>query len=339
MKFFNLSVHISVISDLKNIFESLGIEVTNFCLSGHSWVLNKEPDIPKIITPHSWFGLNDELIAEFQKEYDEFLSGFDGFIVDHPFSFVRLFEKYNKPVFGVAAARYDAPYCMTGNTKEAQKLNECIQRMYSSGQLRVIANNLGDLAYLNLALKDIRITHIPSLCAYPNLKWDMKTSLRKFLVYTGEDIVPSHPILVKRSELGKFEWKTLMEFRGIIHIPYEISTMSIFEHMEMGIPLFLPSKQFLFDLWQSKKAKFQSDYWSVISKTEPPDYHQLTKDYSFWIEKADFYNVQGIYYFDSFDHLLSIVVTFFKDIKHIERPHNRKEVITGQWKSLLKDIL
>jgi hypothetical protein len=158
-------------------------------------------------------------------------------------------------------------------------------------------------------------------------------------VYTGEDIVPSHPILVKRSELGKFEWKTLMEFRGIIHIPYEISTMSIFEHMQMGLPLFLPSKQFLLDLWQSKKAKFQSDYWSIIAKTEPPDYHQQTKDYSFWIEKADFYHADGIYYFDSFDDLLRIVVTFFKDTKYDERIHNRKEVITEQWKSLLKDIL
>jgi hypothetical protein len=32
-------------------------------------------------------------------------------------------------------------------------------------------------------------------------------------------------------------------------------------------------------------------------------------------------------------------VTFFKDTKYDERIHNRKEVITEQWKSLLKDIL
>jgi len=337
MKLFNLSVHISVISDLKYICNLLDIEVVNFSLSGHTWVLNKQRDDVKVITPQTWYGLNDELISEFHKEYDEFLSQFDGFIVDHPYSFVRLFEKYNKPIYGVIATRYDAPYCMTGNKEEVQKLNECIQRMYSSGQLRVIANNLADIAYFNLALKDILVTYIPSLCAYPNIKWDMKQSLRKFLIYTGEEIVPSHPIFVKRSQLGSFDWKQLLQFRGIIHIPYEASTMSIFEHLEMDIPLFIPTRRFLLELWKSKKAKFQCDYWSMFARTEHPDYLTTTKDESFWIDKADYYNVPGIYYFDSFDHLIQLTVGFFQDWQYNLREHNRSEAIINKWKDIFKN--
>jgi hypothetical protein len=46
-----------------------------------------------------------------------------------------------------------------------------------------------------------------------------------------------------------------------------------------------------------------------------------------------------MYYFDSFDQLIQLTVLFFNDWQHNERQHNRKEVITEQWKSLLKDIL
>ena len=41
---FNIDLHISVIADLKNIFESLGHEVESKSLSGHTWVFEKPQD-------------------------------------------------------------------------------------------------------------------------------------------------------------------------------------------------------------------------------------------------------------------------------------------------------
>ena len=43
MKLFNLDCHISVIADLKKIFEDLNHQVTSWSVSGHNWVFDREP--------------------------------------------------------------------------------------------------------------------------------------------------------------------------------------------------------------------------------------------------------------------------------------------------------
>jgi hypothetical protein len=40
MLFFNIDCHVSVISDIKNIFTELGHKVYNWSLSGHNWIFN-----------------------------------------------------------------------------------------------------------------------------------------------------------------------------------------------------------------------------------------------------------------------------------------------------------
>ncbi len=171
--------------------------------------------------------------------------------------------------------------------------------------------------------------------------WNLSQSAHKFLVYSGDSIVPSHPIFEKRTNIGSFEWKDLIKYRGIVHIPYEASTMSICEHITSGIPLFFPTKRLLKELWTTKKTKFQSNYWNDIAKVEAPTYLKDTLSYDFWIERADYYDIPGYYYFDSFDELIRMVVSFFKDPKFEERKlfiQNRKEYVYSTFSSILRGM-
>ena len=118
MRLFNMDLHISVIADIKDILSRVAptIEIVDWTLSGHSWVFEKKTATVEHVNQQTWQQLTPTMIAKFQAHYDEFLSGFDGFIVAHPNVFALLFEKYNKPVIIVNTCRYDMPMCMTGQS-------------------------------------------------------------------------------------------------------------------------------------------------------------------------------------------------------------------------------
>lgn len=343
MNLFNLDLHISVIADIQNIFTNINtnIKITNWSLSSHNWVFNKYPDNVKGITTDNWKSLNIDMIEQFHQEYDKYLEQFDGFIVGHPCSFALLYEKYNKPIIVVNTCRYDMPSCFNNNKGLAIQINECFYRLQEKGLLYMISNNKADNAYFKFANSQINTSILPSLCLYTNMKWDNTKPHNKFLLYSGEiNNNNLHPSIIKRKDIGRFSYEELMNYKGIIHIPYEASTMSIFEHISSGIPLFFPSKQFLFELWSSGNAYFQSNYWKLFANTNTPDYLESTNDYKFWIENADYYNIEGIYYFDSFEHLFSILDTFEDNLYSIRIQYieNRKNNTINEWNTIVSKI-
>jgi len=332
-RFFNIDLHISVIADIKDVFNRImpDIEITDWTLSGHSFVFNREQDKVNIINEETWVDMDKDLIDKFHKEYDSFLSRFDGFIACHPNSFAMLYEKYNKPIIVINSCRYDIPYCWTKNMDMVNELNNCFKRLQEKKLLYFISNNKADNSYFNLANPSINTHIIPSLCIYTHMKYDPLSENTKFLLYSGN--IPYNKYIVDKSTLDKgYKWNTLMNFKGIIHIPYEASTMSIFEQISSGIPLFFPTKRFLHELWNSGSHK-ASNYW-----VNPPEYLISTLDDNFWIERADYYYIEGSYYFDSFDELFGMLENFI-DTKYIERIRfiKKRYIDTlNQYKTLLK---
>lgn len=65
MKIFNLDCHVSVIADLKQIFENLGHEVTSWSISGHNWIFNREKSKVDIINENTWMNLDDDVCERF----------------------------------------------------------------------------------------------------------------------------------------------------------------------------------------------------------------------------------------------------------------------------------
>ena len=332
MRLFNIDLHISVIADIKNVFKTINpdIEIIDWSLSGHKWVFNSSPDSVKIITAASWSNLTLELIERFQEEYDEFLQTFDGFLACHPNSFFLLYEKYNKPIIIINTCRYDLPFCWNKNFYMIQEFQERLKIHQAKNLLYVVSNNLADNEYFKLANPTIETEIIPSLCLYTNMIYNKNHTYTKFLLYTGN--IPDHPLIEKRPH--NYKWQDLANYKGIIHIPYEASTMSIFEHLSSGIPLFFPTKQFLKALWDSGTEK-QMNYWG-----QPPEYLEQTKYDEFWLERADFYEFEGIYYFDSYAELFALLENF-EDTKYdtrIEYIETRKKQVYEKYIELLEII-
>ena len=305
MKLFNIDLHISVIADIKDIFNRIrpDIEIVDWSLSGHTWVFNRAPNNVHVLNQHTWQNLDTDLITQFQSVYDDFLFEFDGFIACHPNSFTLLFEKYNKPVIVINSCRYDMPFCWNKNIHMIEELHLCFKRLNDKNLLHFISNNAADNEYFRLGNPSINSQIIPSLCLYTNMMWSPSINHTHFLVYSGN--IPDNKNIVTRNTLGEgYSWQDLMKFKGIIHIPYEASTMSIFEQLSSGIPLFFPSKEFLKKLWNSGQH-MGANYWR-----NPPEYLLNTVNLNFWLERADYYNTEGIYYFNSFIHLFEILENF-----------------------------
>ena len=122
-------------------------------------------------------------------------------------------------------------------------------------------------------------------------------------------------------------WQDLFAFKGIVHFPYNISTMSIFEEYSANVPLFFPSKNFLRTLQTIYPDKIlnQLSFYQVFNLIPPTALLDLNNIndrnvLNIWVASADFYdeeNMPYIQYFDSFDHLEELLKTV--DCKEISQ--------------------
>jgi hypothetical protein len=310
MKFLNIDLHISVIEDIITIFKIVNkdIKIEDWSLSGHTWVLNKKQTYLEELTSN-WKNLDMRLINNFHNKYDTILKTFDGFICCYPVSFVLLFEKYGKPIYVINAVRYDIPFCWNNDFFMIKQLQECLIRLQDKKLLTFISNNKADDDYFKLGNYNINTKIIPSLCLYTNMIWNPEKTNNKFLLYSGT-LEKQNNNIIQKNELGKYKFNTLMGFKGIIHFPYEASTMSIFEQISSCIPLFFPSKKYLKFLWENNKIHNQMNYWKHNKNGNIPNYLYSTINYDFWIDRADYYDIEGYYYFDSTEHLFNILDNF-----------------------------
>lgn len=323
-----MDVHISVIEDFKTIVPPW-VEVTDWCMSGHHWVLGKPKAKPKHINADTWKQLNPQMITAFQQEYDTFLRSFDGFVVGYASCFAMVYEKYNKPIVLLNAVRYDVPFCWSKDYAMLKSYKDCLHRLHQSGRLRIISNNKADQLYLQKAT-GLLADYIPALCLYTGIRY--APTKPTFLCYHAHP--PPHPLITPQIPSGSFNWSDLCVYRGIIHFPYEISTMSMFEHFAGGMPLFFPSKSF----WKSRSDSLTSNvcYWGEAL----PEELQEFRSHDAWIDLSDVYlafQSPNTYYYDSWEHLHTLLETF----QYVDDRAFREAYIQSartKWEAILKPI-
>ena len=353
MRFFNLDLHVSVVADIKNIFQNLGHQVDTWSISGHSWVFGRHSDDVEVVNQNTWRNLNEDMANAFYDRYGTELSKYDGFIVTHTPSFAMLYEKFNKPIIVVASTRYEEPF--SGDMVRWMKLNQYLQRKIDDGIVVPVANNKYDSRYAEFFTNrawDI----IPSICDYTNSKYEGTKDI--FLYSSKCNIAHNIPNLVeKRSQLGfRYSWDELAKYKGIVHVPYNASTMSIFEQYSANIPLFFPDYQFMKELRNkfSEKGALSELSWnqvhgyssnSAIPSASPDPNNYLDNDGMMeWAMLSDFYDAENmpfIEYFSSFENLRDkIDVVDLKSISRNMRIHNegRKKKIYSKWEKILGSI-
>ena len=308
IRLFNIDLHISVVADVVDILKD-EVDITNWSISGHNWVFGKPTADVKVVNQHTWKNIDEEMIDQFFAHYKDELSQYDGFLVTHTPVFALLYEKFNKPIIVVNSCRYEQPFSWKGDIVAWDWLNSKLKNMKN---VHFISNNRADQEYLKLGA-GIESRYIPSLCLYTGAR------------YTGTREVVRHDMYK-----SGYTWECLYSHKAIMHVPYEISTMSIFEQYSANVPLLFPTKRFLKELKTLK---------SVYGTLHPN--LQVCADMDWWIDRADYYNLPHITYFDSEQELNNIIQTLdFKDISKKMEAHNkvRREYVYQQWKKVIKDI-
>lgn len=327
MRFFCMDLHISVIEDFKTACPD--VEVVDWCLSGHAWVMKRPQEFPDHINPRTWKDLTPERMEAFRRRYDSFLKTFDGFIVGFCSAFAMIYEPYGKPILMLNAVRYDIPFCWTRNMTMRLRWNECLDRLNRHGLLTIVSNNKADQLYTQLGC-GLTSRYLPSLCLYT--KTTYAPTKPTFLCLGGSF---SHPLLSQKSDLPpRHEWSEITAYRGIVHCPYEVSLMSVFEHFTSGCPLFFPSKSY----WKANPhIQSLSAYWADAL---PPEFKDLSTPDA-WIDLADMYTAfasPNTHYYDSEEHLYSLLESFvYVDDREFRAAHIDR--VKTEWKRILQEMI
>ena len=316
MKFFNIDCHISVVADIKNIFEDLGHNVDHWSLSGHKWVFGLPPCPSSVITEDNWKSLDEAMVDRFYKEHASELDQYDAFICGYPPCFLKLFERFNTPIIVVAATRYDFPFCY-----DPDRLNWLEDSLNNNKNLILVANNHFDKNYCEHFLSS-KWEHIPSLCAYTGAAWS--NSNVESVVFSKFSIDIAN--CIHQSLLKSYRWEDLYGYKSILHFPYNVSTMSIFEQSYAGVPLLFPSLDFAMQLLQAG--------FPIFSEIVFPNQHLerqapifLTRE---WLELSDFYC--GVIDVNYFDDSMSISES------QISAPAKNKDLVYSKWSTILEKL-
>ena len=307
---FSLDLHTSVVRDFTPLIKVFNVDVNRWSISGSSRLFN-EPNLKlRIINGSTWKDLNMPMIDKFQKKYSIFLEKQDGFILSYTLSFIDIFKRYGKPILGINATRYESPY--TFKTNSFLDLNASLQNYQN---LYLISNNIGDKDYLKY-YTGLESQYIPSLCDYTvqnkpeNDKWiiqcrnhDLAVNIASF----NRNIEPSFKVWP-----NGYSYKQLSTVKGIILIPYNISTMGMFELTTAGFPIRIPSDRLLIQLSSMPGVLSELSYAQIyqrkvlqMNENSPMD-PTWEKFYNWWLERADWNNSEyfpNISRFDSFEEL------------------------------------
>lgn len=355
VRLFNLDLHISVIGDvmhnLKQVMGAENVEVVQWSISGHTWVMGKPPAQVSVVNQHSWQGIDAKMIEAFYEHYKLYLDQFDGFIVTHTPVFCLLYAKFHKPIILVNSTRYEQPYCWNQSESSIplwNALGQTLKQLHDDNQLIVLSNNKADQEYLSRGT-GILSKHVPSLCLYT--KSTYKRIYDKYIVIDSgnEGFLPPSDLYVRRAATLSpgYTWQELYSFKGIIHIPYEISTMSIFEQYSANVPLIFPAKSLLKEWIRSKKVQVTSRYADPTRSIHPETLDEPLNDgdqwVDFWVDRADFYdtdNMKYITYFEAIEDLPEILANLdTESISAQMAQHNkgRQMQCFSDWKSVVQE--
>lgn len=354
MKFFNIDLHISIIADMKKIFTDLGHQVQDVSLSDHTWVFNRKKDSVPMLDHGRWMQLSPEQFANEFSVYKEHpsIKEADAFIVTYPPPFALLYKNFDKPIIINNPIRYEWPFSF--RKRDWEYFNDFLRDGCDSGKIILVANNLYDKYYMEDFIER-EVQHIPSICDYYGSYYE--SNEQPFIYYSRDRIkeFTNDKIKYKNDLYEKHSHHDLVKFKGIIHIPYQISYMSIFEQYTSNIPLFFPTKELLTEIYETKRYDVLREvswnnycnqpnhsYVEYKKKFDPNDYNNL-ESVTHWLTYSDFYDSEWmphLTYFQSLEELNSIVENV--DVTEISNNMNqfnviRKQKIYDLWDNLLKN--
>ena len=355
LQLFNLDVHISPISDFRSITTPMGVDLTDWTISGHADVIGRHREPVLGFNALNWRNLSPKVVDKFIDRYGRYLDQFDGFVTTTTPAFATLFLRLQKPIIAICATRYEQPF--TGQPHRWAWLDDQLRKGVEDGQLHVVANNLGDQAYLR-HFTGIDSTYVPSLGSYTNAPYaprDRHFAIGSKSALCNQMIKASTRNLARPSDeiLGaRATWQERNSVRGWVHVPYNISQMTIFEQYWENVPIYIPDDKFLFDLWCKNPGDVLSELsmYQVLGlptdKLPAGDPNRVCDPdvIRWWLERSD-YGPQGelskIVRFSSFQHLTDLLATQDDEVlSEMMRQSNviRRDSIMSAWEQVINSV-
>lgn len=339
---------------MQKIFSDLGHIVDDISLSDHTWVFNKPKGSVPLLDNGNWRNLSPKDFSDkFYELNKENLKDYDAFIVTYPPPFSLLYKHFNKPIIINNPIRYEWPFSFRKN--DWIYFNDFLRDGVDNGQIHLIANNLYDKKYMEDYIER-EVLFIPSICDYYGEYYN--PTREDFIYYSkGKVQAITNNLIKHKDDLFKsHKHKDLTQFKGIIHFPYQISYMSIFEQYTANIPLFVPTREFLLELYKSgqqgilKEMSWPSDLGQTPGSTipykgqhDPNDYKNYDSIYH-WIQYSDFYNQEWMPFIVQFDSIKDLELKVSTSDPNLisknmsEFNVQRKDKIYKLWKNFLEKI-
>ncbi len=335
---FALDLHTSVSRDLSASLDSAG-----FCLK--RWSITpaakffSEPNLRiSHINAKSWKSLNNARVHKFNTRYLNFLKNQDAFLVTYSFSLVNVFARYRKPILAINATRYESPY--TFERQKFEDLNLLLRVSQIDGRLHVVSNNIADKDYLK-EIAGVDSIHIPSLCDYTspiapkNNKWVVLCKNKEITKKITSFDYRFH----SQNELypAGYTFKEFAENKGVILIPYNISTMRLFELTTAGFPILIPTNRLLKKWAKLPGVLSELSYVQLSNEQCPPWLKNTPADpdwvnfLDWWLERADWHNREmfpNVTLFDSLEELQSVPEI---PIPNKDLINHRNDLIRQKW--------
>jgi hypothetical protein len=317
----------------------------------------------------------NRIIEHFYNTYrnDEEFKRVDLVLITFSLGLAEVYMPFNKSIAVIAHTRYEVG---RHTAEEWTLFNENLRRIAASPYNLVAANNRYDLEYMKY-FTGINAVLLPSACTYVNAEYNptradiLVAPYRRFnRPLFAEMLVLAKPLGIQLSSLPalypRYEYSDLARHPAIVFLPYQVSTMSIFEFYRMCIPLFFPDMNLWYS-WHKKHRLMSERTWydgagifykytssplhksfigrhpesnSSIANYDPNN--DFDKDAIFeWLKLSDFYVWPHITLFSSFEHLMQLLQT--TDLKAIStkmKVFNEKEVSANKqtWEKFLGKV-
>jgi hypothetical protein len=322
---FNLDLHASIIADTRVAAADRNLSLTEWTLTSPPWFAGRGPVPTAVVNEFTWRGFDPGMVKRFQRIYGRYLRQFDGFIATYPPCFSALFREFAGPTLAICATRYEYP--MTHDAARWRWLDEMLREGVESGSLTLTANNRADADYV-ANYTGLNPAYVPSACTYTGATYTGRRSV-SLIATLHEELGRaisrelSADALPFREALGSgYEWESFYDCRALILLPYNVSTMTLFEAYSACMPIYVPDRDFLKQL----AAEHPDDVLCHLSFSQvtgmpavPPPEGALdlndVRDPSvidWYLERADFYSPEWmpeVRTFESWSHLDHLLAT------------------------------
>ncbi len=351
-------LHVAPIADLKELWQHLlprGINVTvsdhslsgsckdkGTCKRGLPWLSGQRAENP-----------NKDLEADFAREFGRGIE-VDVFVCNHPASLCTVFEQFGRALWIHASTRYELG---KNESDEWRKWNDQLATWHTdavendvdgSNHVRperwgrrsnlIAANNVYDAEYIQ-HFTGIAARYMPSYCDVGVVySGPSSTSDRRLLLAMPQAVenalLPLIEAAARKSASNvqfvhvrrlypRYTHEQLVRHPAILHVPYQVSLMSILEQYRMGMPIIVPSLTLLAE-WHVQHGLVFQRVWATVfgrqSLKSPIDSHASSHHGSLdpnaekdsdavlhWLSFSDFYTMPHVVTFESFEHLVHLV--------------------------------